>query len=72
MECYSCKFNKEKKHDVVFFLKIDQPQLGLTSRDYYVNSTINNQAEAKNKIVNFASFFSDICLRDIFRFEKHI
>jgi hypothetical protein len=48
----------------IFNEKINQPQLGLDSRDYYINSTVNNRSDpdtdARNKIVNLENYFSKI------------
>jgi hypothetical protein len=53
---------------------MNQPQLGLDSRDYYINSTINNRSDpetdARNKIVNFENDFSvKFIVKLFFRFE---
>jgi len=58
MECSACR------RTILFFcviiifvfLKMSQPQVGLESRDYYINSTSNNRSDIetdeRNRIVS--------------------
>jgi hypothetical protein len=44
------------KNFLSFILQIDQPRLGLDSRDYYINSTTDNQTNTRNQIVKNFEF----------------